>query len=212
MQVEYTDNMKIAYYNGERFTRDERTGYYLSARKVPEAGKRMRLHKYVWLIERGEIPEGCQIHHKDEDKSHNDIDNLACMSEHDHLSYHSSKMSDEVKKKFQTSGMDAARKWHSSEAGHEWHKEHYERMKDALKVEHSFICAFCGKDFKSTNTKSRFCCNACKAAARRASGVDDEKRICIVCGKEFMTSKYLGVKTCSTKCRGALIWKARRIV
>ena len=56
MVVEYEQNNKIAYYNGERFTRDDHTGYYLSSRRVPETGKRIRLHKYVWLIEKGEIP------------------------------------------------------------------------------------------------------------------------------------------------------------
>lgn len=207
MVVEYQENNKIAYYNGERFTRDDRTGYYLSARRVPETGKRMRLHKYVWLIEKGRIPEGCQIHHIDQDKSHNDIENLACLSEHDHLSYHSQKYADEHRDEVIQS-LDVARisanKWHGSEAGHKWHKEQYKRFKDRIHVEHEYICQQCGKPFTSKKVGSKFCSNNCKCKARRISGVDNIKAICPVCGKEFVKNKYSKTITCGNTCGGIL--------
>ena len=212
MKVEYSDDLKIAYFNGVRFTRDDQTGYYLSAHKVKETGKRIRLHKYVWLIERGEIPEGCQIHHVDEDKSHNDIDNLECLSEHDHLSYHSQRQSEENRKKWLAAGIDAAKTWHKSKAGRDWHKKHFENNREALFKERFFVCEQCGKPFTSPRAGSRFCSNNCRAAFRRASGVDDIRKICPICGKEFMTNKYASSKTCGTECKGRLIWKARRAV
>lgn len=68
----------------------------------------------------------------------------------------------------------------------------------------SFICENCGRQFKSTKAGSKFCCNACKSAARRNSGVDDESRICKVCGKEFNANKYSTRKTCSGECSSAI--------
>lgn len=215
MKVEYSSDKKIAYYNGERFTRDDRTGYYLSARKVPELNRRIRLHKYVWTMERGEIPAGCQIHHKDENKYNNDIDNLECLSEHDHLSYHSMKYAKERRDDLDRalgSAREAAKAWHKSAAGHEWHLQHYNKVKAALHKERSFVCEVCGKPFKSIKASSRFCSNNCRAAYRRASGVDDIPATCPICGKSFMTNKYSSAKTCSSMCRGAMIRKARQAV
>ena len=40
MKVQYTKDKKTALYNGEKFTRDEETGYYLSTRDI--GGKRKR--------------------------------------------------------------------------------------------------------------------------------------------------------------------------
>lgn len=211
MKVEYTDDYKIAYYNGERFTRDDNTGYYLSSRRVPEMGRRVRLHKYVWFMERGEIPKECQIHHIDENKTHNDIDNLECLTRHDHLSYHSSHRPKEMMKKFHAAGIEAAKDWHKSPEGRAWHKEHYKQFEGRLHMERSFVCAYCGKEFKNTTAHSRFCCNNCKSAWRRKAGLDDIEKICPVCGKTFMTNKYTPKKTCGAEC-GRIIKKARKAV
>jgi sugar lactone lactonase YvrE len=64
---------KYQHFNGIKFTRDEKTGYYLNSTI------RKRLHRYVWEFYNGKIPEGYQIHHKDKDKSNNDISNLELM-------------------------------------------------------------------------------------------------------------------------------------
>jgi len=207
MKVQYEDDMKIAYYNGERFTRDDRTGYYLSARRVPELNKRVRLHIYVWTIERGAIPKGYQVHHIDEDKRHNDIDNLTCISRHNHLSYHSKKKYErnpEVLDGALELAREAAKEWHASEAGHKWHKEHYEQNKAKLHMVREFKCEYCGKLFKSTQVHSRFCCNAHKTAYRVRSGVDNEERTCAVCGKTFLANKYARKSTCGIVCKGKL--------
>lgn len=47
---------------------------------------------------------------------------------------------------------------------------------------------------------ARFCSNACKAAARRASGVDDEWRLCVRCGGAFEVNKYSKQRYCSQEC------------
>ena len=65
---------KYIEYDGLKFCRDDKTGYYLNSTI------RKRLHRYVWEKERGEIPEGYHIHHIDKNKANNDISNLALIS------------------------------------------------------------------------------------------------------------------------------------
>lgn len=198
--VIYHDNYKRAEYGGYKFTRDDKTGYFLSTVKIGE--RRKRLHVYVYEHERGRsVPAGYQIHHIDENKNNNELSNLACIPEHGHLSYHSRKKAAEHPEEIERS-LEAARAaapaWHKSEPGREWHRQHYEKMKDALHVKHEYACKYCGKTFLSN--RPGFCCNAHKTAYRYHLGLDNEPRQCAVCGKWFIINKYLKTKTCSRKC------------
>lgn len=56
-------------------------GYYRSGRWV-------LLHREVWRFYNGEIPEGYHIHHKDEDKSNNKLDNLELVTPKEHYEKH----------------------------------------------------------------------------------------------------------------------------
>ena len=47
------------------------------------------MHRYVWEKERGQIPDDWDIHHKDEVKSNNTIDNLECLSKSEHTRLYS---------------------------------------------------------------------------------------------------------------------------
>lgn len=49
------------------------------------------LHRYVWHKHKGSIPAGYVVHHKDEDKSNNDISNLELMKFEDHSAHHGKK-------------------------------------------------------------------------------------------------------------------------
>lgn len=204
MTVEYSSDGKVAYYDGYKFRKDPRTGYFLSTKRVPEFGRRIRLHVYVWTKERGPVPQGYQIHHIDENKDHNDIGNLALLSPSEHMRWHNTHLSTERqeqrRKNILEKGIPAAAEWHKSEAGHEWHLEHYEQTKDKLHQRVKGKCEVCGKEFIGT-PHQRFCSNNCKSAYRRKSGVDDVKRICVVCGKEFNANRYSTKKTCSEACR-----------
>ena len=57
---------KYQYFNGLKFTRDDKTGYYLNSTIEK------RMHRYVWEFYNGPIPKGYDIHHKDEDKANNE--------------------------------------------------------------------------------------------------------------------------------------------
>lgn len=204
MRVEYQgENQKIAYFDGIRFVRDEKTGFYLSSCKIGAA--RMRLHVYVWEYFNGPVPEGYHVHHIDQNRFHNDIENLQCLDRHDHLKHHGNERFKENPEPILESfakAVEAAKEWHGSEAGREWHKEHFEKCRAAMFVERDYTCQICGKVFKSTKVNAKYCCNAHKSTARRRSGVDNITAVCEVCGKPFVKNKYSKAATCSSPCAG----------
>ena len=189
-------NMKTIYYHGLRFCKDEKTGYYLNSNNS------IRLHRYIYQCEKGDIPKGCHIHHIDSDKSNNSLDNLVMLTQKEHMSLHSKepKRAEASRANMLENAIPAAAKWHKSEEGRAWHKVHYLQYKDALHRKHDFICGYCGEWYSSI--RAGYCCNACKSAARRKSGVDNEQRGCLVCGKEFTVDKYAKTLTCSKTCGG----------
>ena len=189
--------MKFVIYNGLKFTRDDRTGYYLNTTN------RKRLHRFVYETEIGEIPEGYQIHHIDHDKSNNTIENLIAVLRSEHASYHGKHRAenyyDEMVKNLNENARPKAIEWHKSEKGKEWHKVHYENMKDKLHEKVDLECEQCGDEFNNIS-RTRFCSNKCKSRWRRESGVDDEKRECGYCGDGFTINKYSSTKCCSKSC------------
>ncbi len=185
---------KYIIYNGIKFCRDDKTGYYLNS-KI-----RKRLHRYVWEQEVGAIPKGCQIHHIDGNKANNDISNLAIMTGSGHQRLHGQEPArKESSRRNIMKAISAAPAWHRSPEGKKWHAEHmigFKQPKDAR------ICEQCGKEYQGT-TRQRFCSNVCKSAWRRAQGIDSEERICEICGKPFTApSKYSSSRFCSVECKG----------
>lgn len=213
MRVEYAESGKTAYFNGCKFTKDERTGYYLSSCKID--GKRIRLHRYVWESYNGEVPEGYHIHHIDGNKEHNDIENLTMIQSEEHAQLHGELLNQDpiaVRKRLDNLNKKArpkASEWHKSNAGREWHKKHYEEFKDVLYKRVEKVCEHCGKTYKGTPGKGqKFCSNACKSAWRRKMGIDNEERVCEVCGKTFTTNKYSKKRSCSAECRAKQYYRA----
>ena len=204
--IQYAEDNDVAVADGLTFRRDKRTGYFLSG--APINGKRKRLHVYIWEKENGPVPNGFNVHHVDEDKMNNDISNLKLLSVHEHQHLHSKERfakNPEWEKRFIEQGQKCAKKWHGSEAGHEWHKLHFQKNKDALFREREVICEYCGKKFIAhIGKKHHFCSGNCKSAYRRKMGYDNETRKCIICGKEYVCIKYSKGRTCSKECSGKL--------
>lgn len=207
MNVTYNGN--VALFDGYKFRRDAKTGYYLSTKKT-DTGHRERLHCYVWRYYKGAIPEGYHVHHADENKDHNDIENLLCIPGDKHVSLHGKERAamhpDRVRQNLIEYAVPKSKAWHSSAEGRAWHSEHgkitWEDREPRL-----YKCAVCGKEFYSRDySLVKFCSNKCKAAARRKSGVDDETRKCVVCGREYTCNKYSKSRTCSPRCSGVLQW------
>lgn len=198
MTVEYIDDGKRALFNDLVFVRDDKTGYYLNSTT------HTRLHRAVYEYCNGSIPDGYHVHHVDHNRMNNEPENLIALSADDHRKLHGAEMSDERREQLRINMVlnvsPSAAEWHHSEAGRQWHAEHYERMKDALHVRVLCVCENCGKEFQGIPNTSRFCSNACKSAWRRKAGIDDVERICPLCGQPFITNKYSGAQVCSRSC------------
>lgn len=52
-------------------------------------GDRTLLHRDIWEFHNGPIPKGWDIHHKDEDKTHNEIGNFECLTKAEHTRLYS---------------------------------------------------------------------------------------------------------------------------
>ena len=197
--IQYFEDGNLAVFDGLAFRRDQRTGYYLNAKT------HKRLHVYVWEYYNGKVPKGYHVHHKDFDKTNNDISNLTLLSAHDHITLHGRSWDEErLKKQIENLDKNArpkASEWHRSHDGREWHKKHYEKMKVRLHQEKTFVCEECGKEFTAIdNGSNRFCSGKCKSKNRRKSGIDNEKRVCVCCGEEFEVNKYAKTRVCSRLC------------
>ena len=197
---------KYQYYKGLKFTRDDKTGYYLNSTN------KIRMHRYVWECNYGAIPEGYHIHHIDHDKSNNNIENLKLMKADEHMSLHGQANGiANVESGLLERIRPMTKEWHASDEGHKWHKEHYEKTKDKLHAKKEFKCDNCGKVFVGPdNSLTRFCSNACKSAYRRKTGKDLIEKECVICGNKFKTNKYRPGRTCSRKCAGKLRTKNKK--
>lgn len=200
---------QYAEYNGIKYWLRESQGYYYSGARAIGIKKVMMLHRMVFINHYGEIKKGYHIHHIDGNKDNNEIENLICLSASDHEKLHTKNWSTErlllARKHMEENMRPKANKWHGSKEGLEWHKQHYEKMKDKLYEEVECVCTVCGKTFIAHKKGGSKCCSkACRAKERRDSGLDNEIRKCEVCGAEFTVSRFEGKRTCSKKCKSVI--------
>lgn len=199
---------KSIYYEGHYYC-SKGNGYYYNSHL------RKHLHQMVWITERGPIPNGYEIHHVDFNRENNDISNLVCIPKEEHHKIHSDALTDEQREwrrnNLIQNAKPAARKWHKSEAGHQWHIDHIKKQiaDGTLNKKMTFNCSYCGKEFVSVARnldKNHFCSNNCKARylRRKRSQDKSEKRVCVMCGREYMTSPWSSSKTCSHSCADRL--------
>jgi hypothetical protein len=187
---------------GRKFYQDKSTGYWISTDHP-----RIRAHQWVWINHHSIIPKEYHIHHRDENKSNNTIENLELIHKSRHIKLHMSNLSPEKRKMLQENCeriRPLTKAWHASEEGLEWHRKHAEKCKFGKWEARSYICEVCSKVFESTKrSNTKFCTNACKSQYRRDSGIDNVSRICIGCKKEYFVNKYSKQKYCSKGCRYA---------
>lgn len=164
------------------------------------------LHRDVWEAHHGPIPPGHQIHHRDGNPGNNDLGNLECVSAAAHHGLHP--WSDDrraVRAEFLATIRPLTKAWHASPEGLAKHREvgglAYQGFTPEPKP-----CEHCGRQFEpgALGNRDRFCSNACKSAWRRASGLDDEDRICACCGGAFRCNRYKPARTCGRACSNRL--------
>lgn len=183
--------------------------YYLCGRYFQRDG--IRLHRVVYETNYGPIPKGMHVHHVNNDRSDNNPENLEIMDPSGHLAHHGNENRGLHSRRWRSGHgarvLKLAAEWHRSEEGRKWHRRHYERMGHLLhERRYEKQCEICGSSYKTADEKSRFCGRSCKAAERRRSGIDNEKRSCLYCGGAFTVNRYSRTATCSRSCSE----KARR--
>lgn len=129
-----------------------------------------RLHRAVWEYHNGEIPGGYHVHHKDGDKSNNDIENLALLKQSEHLSRHMrtperrAESAESIK-----AAREAARAWHGSADGLAYHARRGRENWEKRKMQ-TYTCSFCGREFQTKfvypKGSNHFCNPNCKAKFR----------------------------------------------
>lgn len=188
-------------YRGERFYLQSTGRYYQSGRK--DVRERL-LHSRVWSDENGPIPDGCEIHHKDENWRNNELQNLELVNGVDHQREHMlKKMQDpefrERSIQHLRSGSAAAADWHRSDAGRDWHARHaVEGWKD--RKPKSACCEVCGLQYETFfPTRSRFCSMSCEQKDHYLRHKTATK-LCSNCGTEFTFNKYRKQECCSRAC------------
>ena len=78
MRVEIIDDTHQCF-NGKNYHL-HKSGYFIS--------QYTRIHRAVWEFHNGAIPKGYEIHHADNDKSNNQIENLVCVTRAEHTKLH----------------------------------------------------------------------------------------------------------------------------
>ena len=157
----------------------------------------LHLHRVVWEYYHGNIPDGYHIHHVDEDKTNNRIENLQALTASEHRSVHvknriAPKICPVCGKSFFTKVKEQIC---CSPACHA-----IRQTKPLIEK----VCPVCGKTFEVKNKcANQICCShACSYIHRRKPST---KRICAICGKEFEpTTKHPEVQTCSPSCSAKL--------
>lgn len=203
-------NPKYITINGIRFCRDDETGYYLNGTL------NIRAHRYVYELANGPIPDGFHVHHKDENKANNSPDNLELKTHSDHATHHGLiRASDPEwlawsRKNLAERARPKASEWHGSEEGLAWHRDHAATSLHAAPPR-KYTCGSCGAIFEAKPYgANKFCSNACKSAARRASGTDDVTRKCEACGDDFTVNRYSKTRTCGRSCGNRLRSREKR--
>ena len=108
----------IQEFNGIRFYRCG--NYYQHGYTEP-----VRLHRAVWEQYHGAIPDDCDVHHVDHDRTNNRLENLALWDRDEHRKYHARIR---PKRDLPEAARQAAKEWHGSDAGRQWHSEHAKRI------------------------------------------------------------------------------------
>lgn len=201
-EVTYSEDGKVAHIDGYKFTRDRKTGYYLSTKPID--GLRTRLHVYVWRKHFGDVPEGYHVHHRDHDKGNNEIANLEAIAAFDHVAHHGETMTDAQRKQhaaiMKEKAAPKATEWHKSDEGREWHKSHGRATWES-RLATSYTCDNCGETFESRKAYGKghkFCSNKCRTAFRRKSGVDNITFACSECAEPITCNRYFTRRRCES--------------
>ena len=193
--------------------------YYLSQSTTNEGRRNAKsLHVAIWeYYNNRAVPSDCCIHHLDGNVFNNDISKLEWVKRKDHLSNHSKKnwQNKEFKErqlKVLKNAQELAKEWHKSDDGREWHSKHGKDVM-ANRKPVTLKCEFCGKEFQSIQPWAKYCSSKCFDKWRNRNQRVEVSGTCVVCGKQFTTTKPRKQKTitrfCSKSCRNKYAYAQR---
>ena len=146
------------------------------------------VHRAIWSYFVGEIPNGYVIHHVDENKANNAIENLQCLTKAEHDKIHRQQKLAAREKTFIC-----------SECGREYREIDNGRNKICPDCRRpTKICPICGKEFRPFKRTARCCSTSCGAKLRYRE--NHVKHVCPWCGKEFEACKNHNRIYCSHSC------------
>lgn len=141
----------------------------------------VRLHREMWEEANGHIPDGFDVHHVDEDKGHNSIDNFELLSHSEHSARHIEQKLAPHREKALANAL-AVRRANSKQ-----------------RLERELVCVQCGGIYSSgAKTPKRFCSSACVEQAR-SGAFKGEQRKCEYCAESYTATKRVQ-RYCSRKC------------
>lgn len=196
---------QIQIYNGVAYRRyaNSETGlfdtqYFVCGPAYAEQMGTCLLHRIVWQTERGPIPEGMDIHHKDHNKANNGIENLELQVEADHARYH-------MQRRLADGGDLAAtlNAWRKSEQGQTVLRENIEKCRQNTPFR-QFACAHCGSTVTTQHPRKAICdAEECQLKSSRRA---EKEKQCVVCGVTIFVKSHSTkeVKTCGYACGWAL--------
>lgn len=192
---------KTQYFAGYKFTRGDEGTYYRCAKL------KKRMHIFVWEYYNGQVPAGYEVHHKDLDKSNNDISNLELLTVSQHRKLHANLLTDEQREwrrqNLAKNARPKACEWHKSDVGRAWHRGMITLTKEKRQTKQQLICSTCGKSYvgmKYSKSIDRcYCSNKCRHDAFNQRHKDDiYTQICLFCNQEFTSHRKR--QTCSNVC------------
>ena len=174
-------------FNGITFVKSK-DGHYKSSRHI---------HRDVWQYHYGEIPEGCEIHHVDENPTNNAIDNLQCLNKSEHRKVHT--LAPKTERVCPTCGKSFVLEKPTHKKTYCSHECYIKYRFKTYPIER--ICPICGKKFSVSchNPKQIYCSHACvlKKINDKKSPIE---KTCPVCGKTFIPPKSKQIY-CSNACK-----------
>jgi hypothetical protein len=191
---------EVVWFQGVRYGRRPGEDYFWGSVQ----GKQKSLHRAVWEHCHGEIPLGCDIHHKDENPSNNDISNLECLTKKQHRQLHKDAHKTPSQLKLLDRIRPLAAEWHGTREGLEWHKKHGKKTWEG-KPYRKCKCINCRKVFKTRcQIDPKYCSASCLEKHHRTMGKYSRLIKCPVCKEAKLVDKRS--TCCSKKCA----WVLRR--
>ena len=87
MEVDDIEYRGVVYRRYPDARNPTRRNYYRPLVRKANIGRQL-LHRDIWIDLHGPIPNGCVIHHKDENPLNNDPSNLVCETRGEHTAHH----------------------------------------------------------------------------------------------------------------------------